>query len=100
MLDNDKWRLGHHRPWWQWNVLTLAAALFVLIWSRELFELERGVWPLCVLIFFVWLVIPLAVPEPVRPLNADPFLDDAQTSPDSSSPPASTSSSTTSATND
>lgn len=100
MLDNDKWRLGHHRPWWQWNVLTLAAALFALIWSRELFELERGVWPLCVLIFFVWLVIPIAVPEPARPLNADPFLDDEASSPDSTSPPASTNSTTTSATND
>jgi hypothetical protein len=31
MPADSKWRLGHHRPWWQWNVLTLAAALFVLI---------------------------------------------------------------------
>ena len=25
----DSWRLGHHRPWWQWNVITLFVSLFV-----------------------------------------------------------------------
>lgn len=76
MLDKDKWRLGHRRPWWQWNVLTLAAALFALIWSRELFELQHSVWPFCLLIFFLWLIIPVSISQPPRTPAGDSLRTD------------------------
>lgn len=90
MLDNDKWRLGHRRPWWQWNVLTLAAALFVLVvlvWCRELFQLKQGVWPLCLLIVFIWLVFPVLVPQPAGK-NANDALPADDESTDERKPPS------------
>ena len=59
-LNKDQWRLGHRRPWWQWNVLTLFAALFVLVWARELLSLHYMLtWSLFVAVFVVWLLSPL-----------------------------------------
>jgi hypothetical protein len=58
-LNKDQWRLGHRRPWWQWNVLTLFAALFVLVWVRELVSLHYVVtWLLCAAVLAVWLILP------------------------------------------
>jgi Na+/melibiose symporter-like transporter len=60
MLDNNQWRLGHRRPWWQWNVLTLFAILFVLVWVREFFGVSYNMILLvCSLIVFLWLVVPI-----------------------------------------
>jgi len=66
LLDHDQWRRGHRRPWWQWNILTLFAALFLLVWMRELLEIKSGVWLLCGVIFFLWLALPMAVPHAAR----------------------------------
>lgn len=58
-LDKKQWRLGHKRPWWQWNVLTLFAALFVLIWAREILSLKLGSAALlCFAVFMTWGLLP------------------------------------------
>jgi hypothetical protein len=55
----DSWRLGHHRPWWQWNVITLFVSLFVLIWFRELAGISQtATWMTCVAVFCVWALAP------------------------------------------
>jgi hypothetical protein len=55
----DSWRLGHHRPWWQWNVITLFVSLFVLIWFRELAGISQtATWMICVAVFCVWALAP------------------------------------------
>jgi hypothetical protein len=57
---NDKqWRLGHRRPWWQWNVITLCVALFALAWTREIMSFG-GTTTLVssVLVFAFWAVLP------------------------------------------
>lgn len=59
---SDPWRLGHHRPWWQWNVITLFVSLFVLIWARELLRISQtATWMLCVAVFCVWALAPAIV---------------------------------------
>lgn len=56
---SDPWRLGHHRPWWQWNVITLFVSLFVLIWARELLRISQtATWMLCVAVFCIWAIAP------------------------------------------
>jgi hypothetical protein len=55
----DPWRMGHRRPWWQWNVVTLFVALFLLVWVRELFRLSQtATWVTCVGLLFAWLMGP------------------------------------------
>ena len=59
MLDREQWRLGHRRPWWQWNVITLCVALFALVWARELFGLNsEATFRFCFAIVVVWLCVP------------------------------------------
>jgi hypothetical protein len=59
-IDDDEWRLGHWRPWWQWNVITLCVVLFALVWMRELFGMGYvGTWILSLVVFLAWLVIPV-----------------------------------------
>lgn len=59
---SDPWRLGHHRPWWQWNVITLFVSLFILIWARELLRISQtATWMLCVAVFCVWALAPAIV---------------------------------------
>ena len=60
----DLWRQGHRRPWWQWNVLTLFASLFILIWARELAGIsQEATWLLCIAALGLWFLYPLAVKE-------------------------------------
>jgi hypothetical protein len=76
----DPWRLGHRRPWWQWNVLTLFVALFALVWLRELAELSSGMtWILCLFVFAIWTLGPLpsVEPPPPRPRPVKPRRHDA-----------------------
>ncbi len=55
----DFWRQGHKRPWWQWNVITLFVALFVLIWFRELAGISQtATWMICVAVIAVWALGP------------------------------------------
>ena len=61
MLDREQWRLGHRRPWWQWNVITLCVALFALVWARELLGMDKeATLGSCFLVVSVWLVVPAA----------------------------------------
>lgn len=47
------------RPWWRWNLITLAATLFVLLWVRELTDMPLGgTWGVVVFAFFVWWLAP------------------------------------------
>jgi hypothetical protein len=59
-FDQNQWRLGHRRPWWHWNVVTLFAAMFVLIWMRELFDVP---FPHSLLLFGVLLCVWLYLPD-------------------------------------
>jgi hypothetical protein len=64
----DAWRLGHRRPWWQWNVLSLFVPLFLLVWLRELAGLPTGpTWLLCLGILAAWAVAPLLILAPQAP---------------------------------
>jgi hypothetical protein len=69
---SDPWRLGHHRPWWQWNVITLFVSLFVLVWARELLRISQtATWMLCVAVFCVWALAPAIVEAITAVDNAD-----------------------------
>jgi hypothetical protein len=58
-LNEQQWRLGHKRRWWQWNVITLGLALFVLVWAREIFSLPlNAAVLLCLMVFFGWALLP------------------------------------------
>ncbi|MBA4106945.1 MAG: hypothetical protein C0485_14440 [Pirellula sp.] len=58
----DFWRLGHKRPWWQWNVITLFVSLFALTWVRELAGVSQtATWMICVAVFCVWMLAPAIV---------------------------------------
>lgn len=47
------------RPWWRWNVITLASTLFVLVWIRELLSMGNWMVGLTVgSIFILWLILP------------------------------------------
>lgn len=50
------------RPWWQWNLITLAVLLFVLLWVSTLanFTPER-IWTLVALIALIWWLAPGAI---------------------------------------
>jgi hypothetical protein len=62
----DFWRQGHKRPWWQWNVITLFVALFLLVWIREFGRLSQGVtWVTCVALIGAWVLVP-AIIESLR----------------------------------
>ena len=68
----DSWRLGHHRPWWQWNVITLFVSLFVLIWFRELAGISQtATWMTCVAVFCVWALAPAIFEAITAADNAD-----------------------------
>jgi hypothetical protein len=62
------------RPWWRWNIITLAVALFVLVWVRELLGFGAGATWTCVFsIFLVWAVGPmLAVPTSLTTMAEAP----------------------------
>ena len=48
------------RPWWRWNLITLAVVLFVLLWTRELFQFAPSLtWLAAMTVFFLWAVAPL-----------------------------------------
>lgn len=48
------------RPWWRWNLITLAGALFVLLWTRELANFSPGLtWLSALTLFFVWAAVPV-----------------------------------------
>lgn len=48
------------RPWWRWNLTTLAAVLFVMLWSRELFKWHyAATWTAALLVGGAWLLAPL-----------------------------------------
>jgi hypothetical protein len=58
-LNDDQWRLGHRRPWWQWNVITLFGALFVLIWVREVTSMSYTFTLVSsVIVFTLWVLLP------------------------------------------
>lgn len=50
------------RPWWRWNLLTLAGVLFVVLWVRELagMRLADTYW-MVLSIFLVWWFAPCLV---------------------------------------
>ena len=58
-FDRTQWRLGHRRAWWNWNLLTLFVASFLLIWMREWFDLsfQRSLLMFVALVG-VWLYLP------------------------------------------
>jgi hypothetical protein len=68
VFSREFWRLGHRRPWWQWNVITLFVPLFLLVWIREFLRVPQGAtWLLCVGVLTAWFLIPaLALPIPWR----------------------------------
>ena len=48
------------RPWWRWNLITLAIVLFVLLWTRELLQFDpSSVWLSAGTIIFLWTIIPV-----------------------------------------
>lgn len=48
------------RPWWRWNLITLAIVLFVLLWSRELIGFDpSSAWVMAGTIFFLWAIVPV-----------------------------------------
>ncbi|TWT99580.1 hypothetical protein Pla108_05230 [Botrimarina colliarenosi] len=50
------------RSWWEWNLITLAASLFVLLWLRELISISPSrLWELLATIFFIWWLAPAVV---------------------------------------
>lgn len=56
----ELWRLGHKRPWWQWNILTLFGALFVLAWVRELVGLApAATWVSALAVGGLWAFAPV-----------------------------------------
>jgi hypothetical protein len=90
--EADPWRLGHRRPWWQWNVLTLFVLLFLLVWVRELGRLPNAVtWLICVTMLIAWGCGPLLAMEPAprqqgpRRYEPSPTGDGRETSRTSSS---------------
>lgn len=43
------------RPWWRWNLITLAVALFVLMWVREISGAPPSLaWMGVITVFFLW----------------------------------------------
>lgn len=66
------------RPWWRWNVLTLFAALFVMVWLRYLLALSPGLtWTLVLTIGLAWASGPMTIVPtrfttmPQRPSGAE-----------------------------
>jgi mannose-6-phosphate isomerase-like protein (cupin superfamily) len=60
MPDNqdDLSQRGRRRPWWNFNLLTLLASLFVLVWIRYLLDLQQGAAiMLTVLVICSWLLV-------------------------------------------
>ncbi|HEX6961156.1 MAG TPA: hypothetical protein VF175_04770 [Lacipirellula sp.] len=56
----DPWRMGHRRPWWQWNVITLFVVLFALVWARELLHLGQSLtWLTCAAALAAWSLGPI-----------------------------------------
>ena len=52
------------RPWWRYNLVTLAFVLFLLAWIRELLVFSPRVTWVCVLaVFTIWVVLPDVVPH-------------------------------------
>jgi hypothetical protein len=75
IFSKQFWRLGHRRPWWQWNVITLFVPLFLLVWIRELFRVPQGVsWLMCMAVLAAWFFLPmLLIP------SSDPSADSSTT---------------------
>ena len=47
------------RPWWRWNLIVLAVALFVLLWTREILNIPPSqTWLMAGSLFFLWAVMP------------------------------------------
>ena len=66
-VAQDPWRMGHRRPWWQWNVVTLFVGLFLLVWVRELFRLSQTTtWLTCVGLLFAWAIGPTIYLGPIE----------------------------------
>src|SRR5688500_11546987 len=64
----DLWRMGHRRPWWQWNVITLFVTLFLLVWARELFRLSQTItWLTCVGLLLAWAIGTSVYLGPIDP---------------------------------
>jgi hypothetical protein len=69
--SREFWRRGHRRPWWQWNVLTLFAALFALVWARELLRLSQQLtWLISVCLLVTWFAAPALLMAPSREADA------------------------------
>ena len=69
----DFWRLGHKRPWWQWNVITLFVSLFALTWFRELAGVSQtATWMICVAVFSLWMLAP-AIVEAITAVDSSAF---------------------------
>jgi hypothetical protein len=61
------------RPWWKWNLITLATVFFILIWARELIGLTAGWVSVAIaLLTLAWVFCPLPFcsPEELSPLKA------------------------------
>ena len=80
-LDNEQWRLGHRRPWWQWNVITLMVALFALVWLRELSNMDYyATWLLSAIVLVAWSLFPLIV-EAGRTMATEIVIERAKSPP-------------------
>jgi len=60
VFSKEFWRLGHRRPWWQWNVITLFVPLFLLVWMRELLRLTQpATWLMSLAVLTAWFLAPM-----------------------------------------
>jgi hypothetical protein len=68
VFSKEFWRLGHRRPWWQWNVITLFVPLFLLVWVRELLRVPQGVtWLMSMAVLAAWFLLPMILLPPSEP---------------------------------
>ena len=77
VFSKEFWRLGHRRPWWQWNVITLFVPLFLLVWIREFLRVPQGVtWLTSMAVVAAWFLLPMLLLPPSlgrdNPANATP----------------------------
>jgi hypothetical protein len=81
-VAQEPWRMGHRRPWWQWNVITLFVTLFLLVWARELFRLSQTTtWLICIGLLLAWAIGPTIYLAPAarreeRPVETTDELSD------------------------
>ncbi len=71
------------RPWWRWNIITLAITLFVLVWLRHFVNFGPATtWTLVLTIFAAWAILPmLFVPTLLTTMTYDSDRPSGEASP-------------------